>query len=148
MRYLVPVGRLFFSLIFILAAPHHFTSADIGYAAAKGVPMANVLVPISGVVAILGGLSILAGFQAKIGAWLIVVFLVPVTLLIHNFWADKDPSAVMMDQIMFFKNFSMLGGAIMIAYFGAGPCSIDDWLRRGKAAPRTGESGAGEQESK
>jgi putative oxidoreductase len=136
MHYLVPLGRLLFAAIFILAAPHHFTSADMGYAAAKGVPMANVLVPLSGVIALLGGLSILLGFQAKIGAWLIVLFLVPVTLMMHNFWADKDAATAMMDQIMFLKNSSMLGGAIMIAYFGSGPCSLDSWIKAHKKAEK------------
>lgn len=135
MRYLVPIGRLLFAAIFILGSLGHFSAKDVAYAAAQGVPMANVLVPLSGVMALLGGVSILLGFQTKIGAWLIIAFLVPVTLMMHNFWAVKDPAMAQIQQIMFLKNTSMLGGAIIIAYFGAGPCSVDEALR-GKALPK------------
>src|ERR1700719_349919 len=83
-------GRILFSAIFILSGFMHFSPQEIGYAVHAGVPMAGFLVPASGVLALLGGLSILLGYRAKIGAWLLVLFLVPVTLMMHNFWAAKD----------------------------------------------------------
>src|SRR2546422_8076498 len=70
----------------------HFSAGYIGYAAQAGVPAPGLLVPLSGVIATLGGLSITLGYKAKIGAWLIVLFLVPVTLKMHNFWAVTDPT--------------------------------------------------------
>ena len=87
--------------------------------------MAGLLVPLSGVLAGLGGLSIMLGYRAKIGAWLIVLFLVPVTLALHNFWAVTDPMMAQMQFAMFMKNVSMLGGALVVTYFGAGPLSLD-----------------------
>src|SRR2546430_12516580 len=69
----------------------HFSPAYIGYAAQQGVPAAGLLVPLSGVIATLGGLSVTLGYKAKLGAWLLVLFLVPVTLMMHNFWAVTDP---------------------------------------------------------
>ena len=72
-----------------------------------------------------GGLSILVGYKAKWGAWLIVLFLLPVSVMMHKFWGLPDPQAAMMQQIMFMKNMSMLGAALMIAHFGAGPLSLD-----------------------
>jgi putative oxidoreductase len=125
MRYTVFVGRLFFSAIFIVAGFGHFTQAEIALAAQQGVPLANLLVPAAGVVALVGGLSILAGYHARIGAWLLVLFLVPVTLVMHNFWAMTDPMMVQMQQAHFMKNMSMLGGALIVSYFGAGPLSLD-----------------------
>ena len=89
-------------------------------------PCATLLVPLSGVIALLGGLSILLGYKAKIGGWLIVIFLVPVTLMMHNFWAETDPMMAMTQQIMFMKNVSMLGAALMIAGIGSGPLSLDN----------------------
>ena len=130
MRFAVPVGRLLFSLIFIMASLGHFSAQTIGYAAHQGVPMANFLVPASGAIALLGGLSILTGFKARYGAWLLVIFLVPVTLMMHNFWAVKDPMMAQMQQIMFMKNVSMLGAALLVADFGAGPVSVDEALER------------------
>lgn len=125
MKYVVLLGRILYSAIFITAGPGHFTAGTIGYAAAKGVPLASLAVPISGAMAILGGLSILLGFKAKYGAWLIVVFLVPITLMIHNFWTVADPMARQMQYLNFIKNVSMLGAALMIAHFGSGPLSVD-----------------------
>lgn len=125
MRYVVMVGRVLYSIIFIFAAPGHFSQQAIGYAAQQGVPMSGLLVPLSGVIALAGGLSVLLGYRARIGGWLVVVFLVPVTVMMHNFWAVKDPMMAQMQQIMFLKNLSMLGGALLIAHFGAGPLSLD-----------------------
>jgi putative oxidoreductase len=31
-----------------------------------------------------------------------------------------------MQQIMFMKNLSMLGAALLITHFGSGPCSLDE----------------------
>jgi len=125
MKYLVLIGRILYSLIFLFSVSTHFSSSGVGYAAGKGVPMPSVLVPAAGVIAFVGGLSILLGYKARIGAWLIVIFLIPVTLLMHNFWTVTDPMMRQMQHSMFMKNLSMLGGALLIAYFGAGPVSID-----------------------
>jgi len=118
-------GRILFSAIFIMSGVFHFSQQDIGYAAQSGVPMAGFLVPASGVLAMAGGLSILLGYRAKIGAWLVVLFLIPVTLTMHNFWAVKDPMMAQMQMAMFVKNVSMLGGALLISQFGAGGLSLD-----------------------
>jgi putative oxidoreductase len=131
MKYLVLLGRILYSLIFVMASLGHFSKGGIGYAAAQGVPFASIVVPLSGVMALLGGLSIVLGYKARWGAWLLVLFLVPVTLTMHNFWAVKDPMMAQMQQAMFMKNLSMLGGALLISHFGAGSLSLDAWLRAG-----------------
>ncbi len=125
MKYLALVGRICFSAIFILGAPGHFTARYIALAAQAGVPAAAVLVPLSGVIALLGGLSVALGYKTKLGAWLLVVFLTPVTIAMHGFWAVSDPTMGQLQQAMFMKNLSMLGGALLIAYYGAGPLSLD-----------------------
>jgi len=126
MNYLVLLGRLLYVLIFLMAGPGHFSAGTIAYAAAKGVPMASIAVPLSGLIAILGGLSILLGYKARYGAWLIVLFLVPVSYQMHDFWNVADPMAKMTQQIMFMKNMSMLGAALMITHLGSGPLSLDN----------------------
>jgi putative oxidoreductase len=134
MRYVALVGRILFSAIFIIAGLAHFTQAEIGYAAQQGVPFASVLVPASGMMAVAGGVSILVGYHARIGAVLLAVFLVPVTLTLHRFWAETDPMMAQLQLAMFLKNVSMLGGALIVSHFGPGPVSIDAWLRRPGAA--------------
>lgn len=123
--YLVATGRAFYALIFILSGFGHFNPQLAGFAAQQGVPLPELAVPLSGVIALLGGFSILLGYQARIGAWLLVLFLVPVTLTFHDFWTVADPAAAQLEQAMFMKNLSMLGGALLIAHFGAGPLSLD-----------------------
>ena len=121
----VVLGRFLFALIFLMAGANHFNKQTIGYAASQGVPLASIAVPLSGVLAIAGGLSILLGYRVKPGAWLIVLFLVPVTLMMHKFWTVSDPMMAQIQMVLFMKNVSMLGGALLISQFGAGPLSLD-----------------------
>ena len=122
---IVVLGRLLFVLIFLMSGPTHFTRPVIGYAASQGVPLASIIVPLSGAIAVVAGLSILVGFRAKLGAWLIAVFLVPVSLMMHKFWTVSDPMMAQLQMILFMKNVSMLGAALLISQFGAGPFSLD-----------------------
>ncbi len=119
------LGRLLFVLIFVMSGPRHFMSQTIAYAAAQGVPLASIAVPVSGILALAGGLSILLGYRARIGAWLIVLFLVGVTPMMHKFWGVADPMMYQMQFVMFMKNVSMLGAALLISQVGSGPWSLD-----------------------
>src|ERR1700676_2724858 len=114
MKYIVLLGRIFYSLIFLMGGANDFTKAAVAYTQAAGVPMASVLAPFAGLLAILGGLSVATGFKARWGAWLLVLFLVPVTIAMHAFWKVADPQMAQMEQINFFKNVSMLGAALLI----------------------------------
>src|ERR1700758_5106483 len=114
------LGRLSFVLIFLMAGLTHMAKQTIGYAASQGVPAAPVLVPLSGAIALLGSLSILLGYRAKLGAWLIVLFLIGVTPL-HKFWGVSDPMMQQIQMAMFMKNVAMLGAALLITQFGSGP---------------------------
>lgn len=118
------LGRLLYGAIFLLSAPGHFKSSTIAYAAGQGVPLASIAVPLSGIVELLGALSIVLGYKAKLGAWLIVLFLVPVTLSMHRFWGIADQQAALIQQAMFLKNLALLGTALLIAQLGSGPLSL------------------------
>jgi putative oxidoreductase len=120
----VLLGRLCFALIFLMSGFTHFAKQTIGFAASQGVPMASVLVPASGLLAFFGALAILLGYRAKLGAWLIVVFLIGVTPM-HKFWGITDPMMQQMQMVMFMKNITMLGGALLITQLGSGPWSLD-----------------------
>jgi putative oxidoreductase len=114
-----------FAAIFLKAVPGHFQEETIAFVSEQGIPLAGLFVPLAGFLALAGGLSVLLGWRAKLGAWLLVTFLVPVTLLMHPFWVVSDPGAAAMQEAMFFRNVSMLGGALLITWFGAGPLSMD-----------------------
>jgi len=121
---IVLIGRILFGLIFILAAPRHFSAEGIQHAADLGVPMAGLLVPLSGVMSFVGGLSIALGYKASLGAWLLVAFLAPVTFMMHAFWKQADPIAAHTQQAMFAKNLAMLGAVLLITQLGSGPFSL------------------------
>jgi putative oxidoreductase len=135
-RVLPLAGRVLLAAIFIMSAPNNFTDQDIAYAASQGVPMASALVPLAGVIALVGGLCVLFGFRTKTGAWLLIAFLVPVTLVMHRFWGLADAHAAQMQTVQFMKNLGLIGGALFLAYFGAGPLSVDAKLARRAATVR------------
>lgn len=132
---IVLLGRICFAIVFLLGTTGHFTGQDVAYAVQAGVPLAKIAVPVSGVIAVVGGLSILLGYKAKWGAWLIVLFLIPVTLMMHNFWAVTGPMRAM-QLTNFYKNLSILGGAFLITQFGAGPWSLDALSASKRSAPQ------------
>jgi putative oxidoreductase len=119
------LGRLCFALVFLLGGPRHFLSETISFAASQGVPLANIAVPLSGAMAVIGAILIILGYRAKLGASLIVLFLLGVTPMMHRFWAVSDPMMYRMQFAMFMKNLSMLGGALLITQFGPGSWSLD-----------------------
>ena len=129
-------GRILFSLVFLAAVPGHFQSETIAYAAAQGVPLANLAVPASGILALLGALSIAVGYKARWGAIALVAFLAPVTLMMHNFWSVTDPMMRQMQMVMFMKNIALIGGALTFAVHGAGALSLDARLERRTSAVR------------
>jgi len=51
-----------------------------------------------------------------------------VTLVMHNFWTISDPIAFQVERALFLRNITMIGGALLIGYFGADPLSLDTLL--------------------
>src|SRR5262249_7001141 len=117
-------GRQLFSIVFILSSASHFKPATVEYAAHHGVPLAGLLVPLAGIVALAGGLSVLLGYRTRLGASLLTFFLIPVTVMMHNFWAAPDARAFQVEKALFVRNVALLGGALLIGYFGGGPLSV------------------------
>jgi len=120
-KWLALTGRILFSIIFIMSGIGHLTNpgAMAQYTASMGVPAAKAMVILTGLMILAGGISILLGWFTRLGALLIILFLVPVTPIMHRPLSDQ------MQMIMFLKNLAMLGGALIIAAFGPGEISID-----------------------
>ncbi len=116
MDYLFLLGRILFGGFFVIAGARHFTRLSVmtPYAASKGVPAPKVAVLGAGLLAALGGASILVGLWPKCGVLLLAIFLVPVSFAMHNFWADSDPQARQFNETQFSKNLALLGGALML----------------------------------
>jgi putative oxidoreductase len=76
-----------------------------------------------------GGLSLLVGYKARLGALALFLFLIPVTLTFHNFWTYPDPKEQQQNMILFMHNLTLMGGLILLMAFGPGPFSVDLWKR-------------------
>jgi len=109
------IGRIIVGLYYINSGIRHFTHLNMmaGYAGSKGVPLPKLAVPGSGALLVIGGLSLLLGYQPVIGIVAVVLFLIGVSPMMHNFWAVQDPMQKMAEMVNFTKNMALLGSALM-----------------------------------
>lgn len=109
------IGRILFALLFLSSAFGHLTQSQAlaGYAASKGVPAARVATLASGVVMLVGGLMVLLGIWADLGALLLVLFLLPTAVLMHGFWKETDGQAKQQELIQFQKDVALAGAALL-----------------------------------
>lgn len=113
------VGRILFVLIFVFSgATVHLLKARQGieYARSYGVPLAQIGVPLTGVMAVVGGVFVALGLWGDLGALLIAAFLVLITPLMHAFWREQDPMQKQSQMFNFMKNTALLGGALALFY--------------------------------
>lgn len=118
-RYWFLLGRILLSIIFLQAGITHLLAPNpiIEGMTAKGIPFAGFLIIPTIVILIGGGLSVLLGYRAKLGAWLLIGFLIPATLLFHTDFPEEKNS--------FFKNLGLMGGLLLIVAQGSGDFSLD-----------------------
>ena len=109
------IGRIIVGVFYLYSASNHFfqVNALAGYAQSKGVPAPKLAVLTSGVLLLIGGLSVLTGFQPIIGVIALVLFYLPVTFMMHAFWKVQDPMAKMGEMVNFTKDVALLGSALM-----------------------------------
>jgi putative oxidoreductase len=123
------LGRVLLCTIFLLSAlgnkiPNF--QAVAGYMAKEGVPAPQVMLAGAIVFLIAGGLSVILGYKARIGAALLLVFLVLATYFFHDFWTVSDPQARQEQTIQFLKNLGLMGAMLLIIANGTGPMSLDE----------------------
>lgn len=109
------VGRIIVGVFWLFNAFNHFAQGKImiPYAKSKCVPLAEIAVPGTGLLLLIGGLSFLTGLYPTIGIAALVLFLVPTTFIMHNFWAVQDPQMKMAEMVNFNKNLALLGFLLM-----------------------------------
>jgi putative oxidoreductase len=114
------LGRVLFALLFVSSGfmAHLGEGGRAGreYARSLGAPNPDLLVPLSGIVIIAGGLMIATGIWADLGALLVIGFLVGITPIMHAFWNLDDPQMQQIQSAMFFKNVALIGAALIIFY--------------------------------
>ncbi len=120
-RYTPLVARIFLALIFIrsgLGKASNFAGTQEAIANA-GLPLALLVTIFSIVFELAGGSSLILGYRARIGALLLLLFLIPATLVFHNFLADPS------ETTQFMKNLAIIGGLLLVMTYGSGPISFD-----------------------
>ena len=110
------IGRILLGGFFVMGGINHFRNLNMmaGYAKSKGTPAPAVAVGGTGALLLLGGLSLVFGFQPIVGAALLIVFLLGVSFKIHNYWAVQDPQAKMGERVNFMKNMALIGALLML----------------------------------
>jgi putative oxidoreductase len=127
------LGRFGIGAIFLISGLGKVTgwSGTVAYAASKGVP--EVLLMGATALELLGAISLVLGLKTRWGAVALIFFLVPVTLVFHDFWAAQGPD-VRLQSIQFLKNLAIGGGLVAVLGVGAGALSLDARLARGRGA--------------
>lgn len=119
-------GRIALAAIFVSSGYGKLGgfAGTAAYIASKGLPLPEVLTAITIFIELVLGLAIVIGFKARVAALLIALWLIPTTLLFHNFWAVPQ-AQVAMQKINFMKNVSIFGGMLLLMAFGPGRFSLD-----------------------
>jgi putative oxidoreductase len=121
------IGRILMSAVFLISGFFKVAgySQVVGYAAAKGLPLAGVAIACAAAVELLGGIAILIGFKTRIVPWVLFLYLVPATMIFHNFWALQGMEQ-QDNMIHFMKNLAIMGGLLILAANGPGAYSVDE----------------------
>src|ERR1700736_6286697 len=130
------LGRVLLCTIFFMAAvgnkiPHFSDVAKV--MESVGVPAPSVLLAGAIVFLLVGSLSVIVGYKARVGAVLLLTFLVLASYYFHPFWKLQG-QAQQEQMIHFMKNLSMMGAMLFVVANGSGPMSLDSWLSKGVPA--------------
>ncbi len=130
------VGRILLAAIFVISGIGKVIAAEgtQQHMGAAGLPLVPVLYVLTVIVEIGGGLMIVLGWNARIAAVIVFLFLIPVTLTFHTHWETPDQKMMQLGQL--YKNLSIMGGLLLLVAFGPGPLSVDGQAPRITRAER------------
>jgi putative oxidoreductase len=123
------IGRILLVLIFLNSGIGKIGKFDMAaqYMARFGISYANLFLLGAIVFELLGSLTVILGYYARLGALLLILFLIPTTILFHTNFADP------LQLVQFMKNLSMLGGCLVLLGMGPGDWSLDTYFRGRKS---------------
>jgi putative oxidoreductase len=125
------IARILLGAIFVLSGITKLVNYDqtLAHMTAAGIPSTEALLVIAALAEILGGISILTGFLARIGAIGLLLFLAVTTAVFHAFWRFEEPERTM-QLVNFMKNLAIGGGLFLLVAYGPGRYSLDGTLRK------------------
>src|SRR5689334_1205520 len=126
-------GRIVLGLFYLVSAFNGLVNAgaEARMTATKGVPAAELAVIVAHLLLLFAAFCILSGYRPVAGVVALVVFFIPVTFIMHSFWAETDAGAKMMQQVQFMKNIALWASALMLlAIPRPWPYSIEERIGR------------------
>jgi uncharacterized membrane protein YphA (DoxX/SURF4 family) len=111
-------GRILFVAMFLYSGMNHWRMREnlTAYARSYRAPAPALLVPLTGLMIVVGGVLVGLGLWSDLGALLIAAFLAPTAFYMHGFWREQDPGMRMQQMAHFEKNVSLLGAALVLFY--------------------------------
>jgi len=124
-------GRILIAVIFLISGFFKVGAYAqmVGYATAVHLPAPGVAIAAAAAVELACGLAILAGFKTRVAAWLLFLYLLPVSYFFHNFWAVQGQEQ-QIQMVNFLKNMAIMGGLLVLSVNGAGAYSVDGKLAK------------------
>jgi putative oxidoreductase len=124
-------GRILIAVIFLISGFFKVGAYAqmVGYATAVHLPAPGVAIAAAAAVELACGLAILAGFKTRFAAWMLFLYLLPVSYFFHNFWAVQGQEQ-QMQMVNFLKNMAIMGGLLVLSVNGAGAYSVDGKLAK------------------
>lgn len=97
--------------------------ANIQYMSTRHLPMIPLLLAVAAIIELGGSICLITGYQARIAAFVLFLYMIAVTMIFHNYWAASGNLAGT-QETHFRKNLAIMGGLLMLAYSGAGRYSL------------------------
>ena len=115
MDVVVLIARILFVAIFLTSGIGHLVQAEAmsGYAKFKGVPAPRLSTAVSGLLMLVGSLSVVFGIWGDLGSLLLIVAIAPIPLLMHRYWNEQGETRTN-EQVQFNKTVSLVGGALAL----------------------------------
>ena len=120
------LGRILIGGLFAMAGLGKFLDPDgtAAFMAAKGMTFISFFLYAAAILELFAGLALIFGIKTRWAALLLALFLIPTTLIFHDYWHDEGP-AQMINMIMFSKNMAILGGLLYVMSTGAGKYALE-----------------------
>lgn len=126
-KYALLIGRVLFAFLFLQSGWHKIFGfgENVRIMTGKGIPLPEVLLVLTIILVLAGGLMILFGWHARWAALALFLWMIPATLLYHAFWT-YEPAQLFNQTNHFLKNLAIMGALLMIVGMGTGPLSLRD----------------------
>ena len=118
-------GRFLIAYIFVTSgiAKVFGWEANVQYMSTRHLPMIPLLLAVAAIIELGGSICLITGYQARMAAFVLFLYMIAVTVIFHNYWAASGNLAGI-QETQFRKNLAIMGGLLVLAYSGPGRYSL------------------------